>query len=66
MSSLFLFLKSIVRCRTARFRINEVNINSKKSVPNNEISEFKGVGLTGVGLTRVDCTLLLHYNALNT
>ena len=22
----------------------------------NEMSEFKGVGLTGVGLTRVDCT----------
>ena len=28
----------------------------QKSVPTNEISEFKGVGLTRVGLTRVDCT----------
>ena len=27
----------------------------QNSVPTNEMSEFKGVGLTGVGFTRVDC-----------
>ena len=27
------------------------------------MSEFKGVGLTGVGLTRVDCTLLFCYRS---
>ena len=59
MSSLFLFPKSIVGCRIARFWINEVNINAKKSVPTNEMSEFEGVGLTGVGLTRLDCTSIL-------
>ena len=30
----------------------------QKSVPTNEMSEFKGVGLTGVGLPRVDCSVL--------
>ena len=31
----------------------------------NEMSEFKGVGLTGVGLTRVDCINVKAYFVLS-
>ena len=66
MSSLFLFPKSSVGCRIARFRINEVKINAKNPFPTNEMSEFKGVGLTGVGLTRVDCSLKFVQSMVST